>query len=393
MSRQRDIDLSGAPVVDAHCHGFEVDKLLARDPGSWTDRITLMGMCFASAKSLDRRLAKPVSKMTERTIFAMLGRRWLADFLGCPAEKVPQVRYAALEADPKGYISRLLNDECIKGLLVDDGYPLPRVDPEKLEAVVGTRVHRVTRIEPLIEEARNVTHNVQDMEEAFRALLEEAALDPRCVAFKSVIAYRTGLDVGSPTKDEVTESYRRWKDAEWKEGRETSKDLRDHLLNVTLEIASREDRPVHIHTGAGDADVVLSYARPSNLASLLTRFSAHPVVLIHSGYPWLEEATYLASIYPMAYLELSLVLPWATLDVDRGLSLILGSVPTSKVFYGSDEASEPELLWISAKLARAALGRVLGCAVERNYLTQGEAERVGRSVLAENVLRLHGLAE
>jgi predicted TIM-barrel fold metal-dependent hydrolase len=251
----------------------------------------------------------------------------------------------------------------------------------------------VTRIEPLIEEARNVTNNVQDLEEAFRALLEEAAQDPRCVAFKSVIAYRTGLDVGSPSRDKVALSYRRWKEAEWRDGRETSKDLRDHLLNVTFEIASRVDRPVHIHTGAGDADVVLAYARPSNLAALLMRFSAHPVVLIHSGYPWLEEATYLASIYPMAYLELSLTLSWPTLDIDRGLNLILGSVPTSKVLYGSDTSFEPEVLWISAKLARAALGRVLGCAVERNYLTQKEAERVGRSVLAGNVIRLHGLTD
>jgi hypothetical protein len=107
----------------------------------------------------------------------------------------------------------------------------------------------------------------------------------------------------------------------------------------------------------------------------------------------LEEATYLASIYPMAYLDLSLSLSWPTLDIDRGLNVILGSVPTNKVFYGSDTSSEPETLWLSAKLARAALERVLGRAMKRNYLTHSEAERVGRSVLADNVLRLHGLTD
>jgi len=392
MKARSMVDLSEVPVVDAHCHGFEAKALLSREPDGWQDRITVMGMCFESSLTIDRSLAGLVSKMTEGTVFALLGRRWLGEFLGCTPEDVPRVRHAALEADPKGYISRLLADEHLVGLFVDDGYPQPQVNLDELEALVSTSVYRVARIEPLINEARSATNTMDDLEAAFRALLEETAEDPRCVAYKTVIAYRTGLDVGDPTKEEIAESYRRWRDAGWKDGRDTSKAVRDHLLNVTLEVASRQDRPVHIHSGAGDPDVVLSHARPANLGPLLKRFSAQPVVLIHSGYPWLEEATYLASIYPMVYLDLSLLVPWATLDVDRGLGLVLGSVPTNKVLHGSDEASEPEVAWISARLARAALERVLGGAVERDYLTLGEAERIGQAVLADNALRLHGLA-
>jgi predicted TIM-barrel fold metal-dependent hydrolase len=128
------------------------------------------------------------------------------------------------------------------------------------------------------------------------------------------------------------------------------------------------------------------------LGPLLTRFAAQPTVLIHSGFPWLGEATYLAALYPLAYLELSLYLPWGMLDMDRVLTQVIGAAPTNKILYGSDEASEPEILWVSAQTARLALERVLGSAVERDFMTLQEAETVGRAILSQNVLQLHGLA-
>ncbi len=60
--------------------------------------------------------------------------------------------------------------------------------------------------------------------------------------------------------------------------------------------------------------------------------------------------------------------------------------------YGSDEASEPEILWLSARMARASLSRVLGRAVLDDMLTTAEARRIGGDVLAGNALRLHGVA-
>jgi predicted TIM-barrel fold metal-dependent hydrolase len=216
--------------------------------------------------------------------------------------------------------------------------------------------------------------------------------DPRCIAYKTVIAYRSGLDVGAPQRDDVKASYKRWRESGWRDGRATSKALRDHLLNVAYEVAGPQGRPIHIHSGAGDPDCVLSHVRPANLAPLLQRFGSQPTVLIHSGYPWVEEGTYLAAMYPMAYLEVSLFLPWVTLDADRVLSVILGSVPTSKVLYGSDEASEGEVIWLSAKLARGALERVLSRAVDLDYLNRDEAHDVGRDVLGRNALKLHALS-
>jgi hypothetical protein len=66
-------------------------------------------------------------------------------------------------------------------------------------------------------------------------------------------------------------------------------------------------------------------------------------------------------------------------------------VPGAKIFHGSDQASEPEMFWASARLVRASLERVLTRYVERDWLTVEEAERIGRGILAGNVRTLHAI--
>lgn len=84
--------------------------------------------------------------------------------------------------------------------------------------------------------------------------------------------------------------------------------------------------------------------------------------------------------------------PWNTIFIERALELFLGMLPAGKLLHGSDEASEPELIWLAAHLTRFALERVLAKTVDQGYLTPVEAETIGRGILAGNALRLHGLA-
>jgi predicted TIM-barrel fold metal-dependent hydrolase len=148
---------------------------------------------------------------------------------------------------------------------------------------------------------------------------------------------------------------------------------------------------VHIHCGGGDPAIVLRHARPQDLFPLLTQHADQPIVLIHSGWPWLEEGAYVASVLPQVYLDVSTSIPWATLAIDQKLEVLLGAAPTAKVLYASDEASEPEVIWLSAQVGREALGRVLGSAVERSWLSEPEARRIAEGVLAGNTRRLHGI--
>lgn len=383
--------LADAPVVDVHCHGWRIDEVRGRDQRGFLDRITMLGMCLASSGLDSPALRATVELTTDTSPIALAMARRLAAVLGCEPtrEALAPARAAAL-GDHGAYLRRLWADARVAELLVDDGFPLPRIDGAALGAQAGLPVHRVARIEPWIVELRERASEHRELEDAFVARAE-AAVGEGAVAFKSVIAYRTGLDVRPWSAGETASAYRRWRNAGWAETREDAKPVRDMLLRRTLEVAGRAGVPVHVHCGGGDPSVVLAHARPADLFPLLAEHLGQPIVLIHSGWPWVEEGAYVASILPHVHLDTSLSTPWASLAVDSRLEILLGIAPPAKVLYGSDEASEPEVIWLSAQLAREALERVLASGIERGYLDAASAARVGAGVLAGNARRLHGL--
>ena len=388
------IDLGDAPVIDAHCHPWRNSELVERDPLGFEDRVTMMGMCLISSGLADEASAEQLALLTESTPFALTMRRRLAEHLGAEPtrEGVARARHAAVSPDPVAYNRRLWEAAGVAGLVYDEGYPQPTISREDFAADSAARLHRVGRIEPLILALREQAGSFRALEEAFVAELERAAADPELVAFKSVIAYRTGLDVEDPPTEYCERSFKLWREDGFAESRQHAKPVRDRLLRRTLEVAKKQERPVHIHCGGGDPAIVLAHARPQDLFPLLSQHDDQPVVLIHSGWPWLEEGAYVASVLPQVYLEMSITMPWGSLAIDQKLEVLLGAAPTAKILYGSDESTEPEVIWLSAQLGREALGRVLGAAVERSWLSKGEARRIGEGVLAGNVKRLHGLS-
>lgn len=390
------LDLSSSPVVDVHCHPWRNAQLVVQDPLDFEDRITMMGMCLISSGLADESRAEHLRRLTESTPLALTMRRRLAEHLGIEATKdaVASARQDAFAADPVAYNRRLWESANVVGIVYDEGYPQPTISRQDFAADSGATVHRVGRIEPWIAELRAQVESFAELEGLFEEQLDAAAADPELVAFKSVIAYRTGLDIEPAAPDDYCErAFQNWRADGFEETRQNAKPIRDRLLRVALAAARRHDRPVHIHCGGGDPAIVLEHARPSDLFPLLADHGDQPIVLIHSGWPWLEEGAYVASILPQVYLDISITMPWASLAVDQKLEVLLGAAPPAKILYGSDEASEPEVIWLAAQLGREALGRVLGTAVERAWLDETEARRIGEGVLAGNARRLHGLGK
>jgi len=386
------VDLSELEVVDAHTHALPISILQANDSKGFVERLTMTGMCLKSAGYDDDNLDALVHSFSDTTpaINGMMGA--LAKFLGCEASHavVTQRRRQRIERDPAPYLQGLMADARISGLVIDDGYPLPRVSPETIVEEYAVPVASVVRIEPLIAGLLPEARDWPDLRDRFIAALE-AAIARGAVAIKSIIAYRTGLDIAEWPEAKVAAALVAWRQAGFKESREHSKPVRDALLHCTLDVAKKMDVPLHIHTGGGDADIVLDYAQPRNLFALLKHRYDQDIVLIHSGWPWTSEAAYIASILPRVYLETSLATPWASLAIDQCLTTMLGIAPPAKIMYGSDASSEPEVLWFSARMARAALGRVLTDGVDRDWMTASEALAIGKSVLSGNVRRLHKL--
>ena len=387
------VDLTGADVVDAHCHPFRSQDLLDRDPRTFETRCMFLGTALMSSNHANLEAAAFVEEMTETTMFGLALRRWMARHLGCEPTKdaVVAARDAALRADPPGYVRGLMESENVVAVVADEGYPqpsIPRADFE--EALGGVTVHRVSRIEPWIVEAREegtFDGTVQRYEE----IGHTAAKDPLLVAFKTIIAYRTGLDITDPTSSEAAAAYERWRADEWRETREHAKPVRDFLLRRAFAIAKEHDRVFHVHVGAGDPDVNLTHAKPSDAFSFFVEHQDIPILMIHSGWPWVAEATYIGTVLPNIYMDISELVPWGWGQTDWSLEMILGSVPGAKVLHGCDESSEPEMFPVSARMVREALERVLGTFVDRDYLSVDDAGSIGRGVLAGNVRKLHGI--
>ncbi len=289
-----------------------------------------------------------------------------------------------------GYTKGLLEAAGVVAVLSDEGHPQPPIPAAEFERTIGVTVHRVARLEPWV--LRHREGSFDELVSGVEAEAIDAASDSNCLAFKSIIAYRTGLDVGDPSPSEAAEAHARWRDDGWRETREHAKPVRDFLVRRILAVARAHDRPFHFHCGGGDPDIRLSHARPQDLFPLLVDVQHQAVVLVHSGYPWIREAAYIASVLPNVYLETSELIPWGWGQVEWALEMLLGTVPAAKLLYGSDEAGEPEAFWASALLARRGLQRVLGRFVELDYVSPGQAERLGRLVLADACRALHGMA-
>lgn len=386
------IDLSSIGVIDAHNHGLPLSLIRQNDPAGLIDRCTITGMCIQSSFLASAVPADFISGLTRKTPFALALVRDLAQFLGCDPlfESVVSARSERLAADGAGYLRSLMKSAGIAGLVVDDGYPQPRVDPDVLRDEYAVPVGSVVRIEPLILKALETATSWRDLNDVFVTKLD-AAIGAGAIAIKSIIAYRSGLDIAWPAGEDIELHFARWRETGFAHGRGSAKVMRDALAYSAADVAKRHDVPFHFHCGGGDSDILLDHARPACLFPFLKDRFEQDIVLIHAGWPWTDEAAFIASILPRVYVETSLATPWASLALEQKLSTLLGIAPPRKVLYGSDASSEPEILWFSARVMRRTLARVLENGIDSAWLIEKEARAIAEDVLAGNVRRLHRL--
>lgn len=387
-----ELDVQHAPVVDAHCHGWHLAELRARPPQAFPQRLSITGMFLSASGQGGPDHGSILAAMTELDPLVSTAIARLARHLDCEPTlaAVSAARESRLAAEPGKYLTGLWQDAQVTGLLVDDGYPQPPVPPAEFSREIGIAVHQVARSDVAIERLMRDAASYDDLADAFADWVGSAARGG-AVAFKSVIAYRTGLDVRNWSRQETAGAFLDWRRAGFAADRASAKPVRDSLLERLLAVCKEIGRPVHIHSGAGDPSMNLDQARPALLFGLLGRHRDQPIVLVHAGWPWLEDAAYLGSAFPNVYLETSVTTPWSTLALDRRLELILGMVSPAKVLHGTDEATEPELIWLGAHVAKEALARVLRKAVADGWYTESQAQAVIGGVLSGNALRLHGL--
>lgn len=377
MSVSRLVDLAAVPVVDGHCHPLLPDPVAVPPeafialfsesrPGTMTPHIPHTAYFRRALHELARRLG------CEPTVEAVLARR------------------RALGIDGG---RRALAESGVVALLVDTGHPPLAMSLHEMRSRLGCDVQEVFRIETCAQTLVGKRLQYEQFLEAFREELHAASR--HAVALKSIIAYRSGLAIGPPRSEAAARAYRDEVTRLESGGspRLTEKPLLDTLFEIALEVACESCRPLQLHTGFGDPDIDLLHANPLLLRPILEdpRWARLPIVLLHLAYPYFREAAFMAAVWPQVYVDLSLALPFLGPGAIPLLIETLSLAPTTKLLYGSDLGSLPELFALSADWARGALGEALGWLIERGGLTGTEAYAVGRQILCENAATLYGL--
>ena len=392
------LDLSGFPVVDAHCHSYlETPKVLTGDDFARYASIAaqpefLTGRSFPSENHIRTGRNRLWEMYREQPFFKHM-IRLLSDFLRCAADRetVAKVRSARAH-DFDEYVRQLFEDAKIRGLVLDGGYP-PVADDDLKR--FPAKVARVFRLETFIKHLLDDHNSFDEFCSAYEAGIREAIKNQGNVGLKTIIAYRTGLKIQRVGLEEAKRDFLDTKEghAELEWFGPKVKNLRDFLIVRALELSIDLKIPMQFHTGIGDYDIILDQCDPSLMYALLKdeKLRHATVVLVHGGFPNNQNAAYMASVLPNVFLDFSLTIPFFNPVGHERLMETLQLAPSSKIMYGSDGFNLPELFWFGAKVGKRTLGKCLGNLVEGGLLDEDEANAVGRRILFENVNQLYGL--
>ena len=368
----------GLLAVDHHCHP------LLRPSG----RLEPADLRRAFTEAVDPEV---ISQHAQHTVVYRLVLRRLASELGCEATEEAVLR-AREQPDPMAYANRLMKKSGTGLMILDHGFAGgDGMSPAEHAAAIEIPQREVMRLETTAERLMASSEDVHEWVIAVQEAVRNA-VDGGAVGVKTIAAYRAGLQVRQTDWERAKTDFTllRASAAEGRPIRLEGEPLCHLLLLEAAQVCGEIGVPLQVHCGFGDPDEDLALTNPLGLRPLFveSRFDGLKVVLLHC-YPYHREAAYLASVFPGAYMDLSLAIPMAARDGARSLEEALGLCPTTKLLYATDATRFPEVYLVAAALHREALAGSLGRLVDTAWLTQTEAIAVGRQVLSGNARRIY----
>ncbi|CAJ0851378.1 8450_t:CDS:2, partial [Entrophospora sp. SA101] len=339
--------ISNHPLIDNHCHNLLKD---------YSDDFSLV-RCFTEANYNDKIQLKDTVIETlsfKRGIKQLLNLLNINDFVINDLNSVNKLESLIRNQFKFQKLCEIyFNSINIQCLLLDDGVSNLAVD--KLESLdfhskYVENIRRVVRIESISEQILNELSSLSSQQQITKAFLEkfnneisQLYKSNQIIAFKSISAYRTGLNIqlfdinnnnnnGDSTK--VEDSFKEYitniKNSSLK--KLNNKILIDFIINETFKIAIKYDLPIQFHTGFGDNDLNLLLANPLHLRPLIEKFPDVKIVLLHSSYPYtceadghfLPETYYLATVQTKEILSkvLTEFVDSEYLNVDEALNIV-----------------------------------------------------------------------
>lgn len=368
--------LGQIPLVDHHCHG------VVREP---LDRARFESLlCEADASG-------PLHGTLFDSQVGFAVRHLCAPLLDlAPHAQADEYLARRGELGFEEVARRLLCGAGISEFLVDTGFRPDRLtSPDELAAFAGASAHEIVRLEPVAERVIG-GHGVGDFIEACLDGLTTAAAT--AVGFKSIAAYRVGLDLAPdrPSTNEVASAAARWAAAIERGApiRLADETLTRFLIWTAVDLGL----PIQFHTGYGDADADLNRCDPLLLTPLLraTADRGVPIMLLHT-YPFHRHAGYLAQVFDHVFVDVGLAVQNVGSRAGQVVAELLELAPFGSVLFSSDGYGLPELFHVSATQFRRALAAFLVQGVADDVWSHRDAERIANMIAADNARRAYGL--
>ncbi len=364
------------PLVDHHCHGIVRDDLsrpefeLLATESDWTE---------------------PAGMTIFDSPFGVTVRAECSSLLDLPRHSSAQDYWARRsELGQQEVASRLMRNTGIETLIIDTGFRGTSIlDLPEMSSLTGADSFEIVRLESVAESLVGKT-NADSFEEDYRAELSRRATD--AVGFKSIIAYRYGLDFDPtrPTATQVRESA-----SEWLASQDRVKPRLDHpvLLRFVLWEAVLHRKPIQFHVGYGDSDIVLHRCDPTQMTGFIkaTVDSGIEIMLLHC-YPFIREAGFLAQVYPHVWLDTGSAVNYTGPSSQELIRASLELAPFGKVLFSSDAFGLPELYYCGALLWRRGVGEILDEWVKQDRMGVDDAHRYLSWFAHGNAQRAYKLA-
>ncbi len=387
------MDFTDFPVIDHHCHVYEPEKAkldsesLAREFHHGMADIPKPGVKKAKLWGASDELRQHFPNMgVVQTMICQLSK-----VLGCPPEleAVASERNRRTSESFAAYARLLYQDAGIAATVIDSELPIN--DP--LFSLTPGKVLRLFQMEPPITKLLDQSGSYQEMLRDYQKSLDRSVRENGFVGVKAHLGERVGFGV-----DPVFEAEAKTIFPAAKAGNpDAYKKIYVALFTATLLQCQELGVPVHLHSGCTGSlwDGPIHNTDPFLLAPFLRRpeFLKTKIVLLHGGYPWTKQAGQMAHILPQVWVDMSQITPWGSLRIVECYRDVMAWAPLSKITIGSGGHGTPEIAWLSAKIAKIALGEVLGDAVRLGLMAPRHAEKVGRMILHDNVARLYGLQQ
>jgi hypothetical protein len=377
------LDLTSISVVDNHCHPILREQQLK----------TLQYRAYFTEASdpvfAEQHIANSVPYLW------ML--RQLAMLFGCLSKSnEEEVLKARNKLDADTLIEHLYRAARIDTLILDEAHPQPDTcyTPERMGQLGHCRIARMLRLETLMQDLIVDSSDFDEMLARYQLALSNLRTRGY-VALKSIVAYRTGLNIMQWNKDQAVASFREARAAMRDEKlRIQHKPLIDYLLHIAFQQATEQNMPIQFHTGYGDSETDMRLGNPLHLRDVLENgaYKSMLVILLHESYPYTQLGAYLAAVYPQVYFDLSYTIPFVDrLEMLAFTRQALGVAPASKLMYSSDGIFLPEMHWAAAIRGRSVLGQVLEEMIDHDEIDEQQAYQLARQVLHDTAYTVYRL--